>query len=499
MAKLYIYDTECQIKGEFDAEFLRELDQELSFFVQGAEHTRAFRGYVDRSGKFVKWDGRKHLLSRKLSFQPGLVSRVLAFFKFHHKDIVEIDSRSEKSQAKSIDIIPVLRRLGKDPYPYQTEAATATEANDRGIIRLATGGGKSLIAALITAKFGKKTIIYVIGKDLLYQIHDLFTSVFGTEIGLVGDGHCAISDINVATVWTVGQAIGMQRTKIQDEKADEKVVDPQRYKDIRQMMSDAKVHIFDECHVSACGTIQEITDNIKPEHIYGMSASPWRDDGADILIEAALGKPIVDFSASYLIKRGYLVKPIIKFLPVPPYGAPLARNYNTIYKHYIVENEVRNALVSSAAVRLVEQGYQTLVLYNSIQHGELLHEEIAQKIPCVLLSGKDDSKTRKRAKEGLENKTLNCIIASKIFDIGIDLPSLSGLVVAGSGKSSVRALQRIGRVIRKYPGKKIAAVVDFYDQADFVEKHSRARKKIYQTEEEFEVIWPKKKREKKEK
>ncbi len=111
-------------------------------------------------------------------------------------------------------------------------------------------------------------------------------------------------------------------------------------------------------------------------------------------------------------------------------------------------------------------------------------------MPCVLLSGKDSSDERAAAKAQLENGEINCIIASRIFDIGIDLPSLSGLVVASGGKSSVRALQRIGRVIRKFPGKKQAAIIDFNDSAVFLDKHSLARRKIYLSEEGFEVIWP---------
>ena len=75
--------------------------------------------------------------------------------------------------------------------------------------------------------------------------------------------------------------------------------------------------------------------------------------------------------------------------------------------------------------------------------------------------------------------------------MGIDLPILSGLVIAGAGKSSVRALQRIGRVIRPYKGKKVAAVLDFADQAPYLINHAIARKEIYQTE--FDVTWPQEK------
>ena len=79
------------------------------------------------------------------------------------------------------------------------------------------------------------------------------------------------------------------------------------------------------------------------------------------------------------------------------------------------------------------------------------------------------------------------LIASKIFDQGIDIPELDALILAGSGKSSARALQRIGRVIRSYPGKRWANVIEFWDNAKYLESHSTARLKIYKSEPGFQI------------
>jgi superfamily II DNA or RNA helicase len=491
VTKLLIHPNYCAIREEPDVGFLWALDRELSFDVQGAKHTVAYRGFYNKDGHFVKWDGKRRLLTENLHFPLGLLQRVQDFYHKDQREIEVQDCRPAKAVGNSLDILPKLKALGKEPYPYQWEAVEAVKRQDHGIIRLATGGGKTVVAALMTAELGKSTIVYVIGKDLLYQIHNLFSSLFDQKIGLIGDGVCEIHDINVASIWTVGQALGLTKASLSNENDDEATLDPQKYQDIRHMMSTAKVHIFDECHVAACQTIQSIAEHINPEHIYGMSASPWRDDNADLLIECVLGKNIINISASTLIEQGFLVKPIIKFLSVPPMeGGGSKQHYQTIYKNYIVNNPVRNSYVIKGAEKLVEQGYQTLVLYNSVAHGELLYEQLAQKIPCILLSGKHNTEFRETAKKRLEKREVNCIIASKIFDIGVDLPSLSGLVVASSGKSSVRALQRVGRVIRRYPNKKQAAVLDFLDHAPYLKEHAIERRKIYSSEERFEVLWP---------
>lgn len=498
MAKLLIKGNTSQITEESDVAHILALDKHLSFYVQGAEHTAAFRGFINRDGDFVKWDGFKKLLTPTLQFPTGLVERVKDFYKDANKVIDIVDKRPPKSVGKERFILDNLKKIGKDPYPYQLEILDVIDKNDRGIIKVATGGGKSLIAALIAAKLGKKTIIYVIGKDLLYQFHDFLSRVFDEKIGIIGDGKCEIYDINVASIWTVGQAIGMNKKNILlDSDDDEEAVDKNKYVSIVKMMKDTKVHIIDECHMSACETIQQIFKHSAADHFYGLSGSPWRDDGADLLIESILGKYIVNISASYLIERDYLAQALIRFRVVPPYHCALERVYPSVYKKYVVENDKRNGLILEAAQTMVNKGYQTLVLFSSLKHGKILHELFEQHMKCAILNGSNSKEEREQVKKDLMEHKIDCVLASKIFDIGVDIPSLSGLVIACGGKSTVKALQRVGRVIRKYPGKKFAVVIDFIDQAPFLDNHSKTRYKIYKSEEGFDVSWPVKKKKKK--
>lgn len=484
--------THCNIIDEFDTGFIKALDKELSFWIQGAEYSKAFKGYIDENtGKEVTWNGCHKLLSSRLRFPAGLLSRVCEVYERFGKSYQLKDVRGYIEPTVPINVLPRLETLGKIPYDYQLQAVDIAKNKTHGVIKMPTGAGKTLVAALLTASLGKTTIIYVIGKDLLYQLHKLFSSVFDEEIGIVGDGKCEIRDINIATIWTVGQALGLSKNNLKaEDEEDEKKPEASKYKDIRDMLARTKVHILDECHLAATDTVQAISKRINPENVYGMSASPWRDDGADLLIEAFLGPRIINISAKELISGGYLVPPTIKFLAVPRQEKQ-HKQFKTIYKNYVTDNSVRNNMIVTGARKLVEQGFQTLILFHSIKHGDNLYKAVSKYLPCEILSGKDDSTERELVKQKLEGGKINCVLASKIFDIGIDVPSLSGLIIAGGGKSSVRALQRIGRVIRRYPGKTHAAVIDFADQAPYLLEHSKIRNKIYS--EEFDVIWPEEK------
>jgi superfamily II DNA or RNA helicase len=490
--------SSAQIVGEVDTQFILDLDKHLSFFINGSEYTAAFKGFFNKAGDFVKWDGMKHLLTPSLTFPIGLIPRVKSFYQAANKEVEVIDKRPAKSVGNPIDIMPRLNEINKPPYQYQIDALNATDTNSSGIIKVATGGGKSLIAALIIAKLGKKSILFVIGTALLHQFHSFFTDVFQRPIGIIGDGLCDIQDITIASIWTVGQAFGLKKGDIildNDEK--EKQVSKAKYDDIKKLVKEAKVSIIDECHMAACDTIQTIFQQSKSnEHFYGLSGSPWRDDNQDLLIEGILGSYIVDIPASLLIEKGFLAKPIIHFRVVPPLDYEIEKNYKTIYQHYVVNNPTRNKMILESAKLLVSKGYQTLVLFSSIKHGKELYRLFKDELPCALLDGSNSNEEREQVKEDLASKKINCIIASRIMDIGVDIPTLSGLVVGSGGKSTVRALQRVGRVIRKLPGsdKTSAAIIDFIDAADYLYNHSKTRNKIYKTEKGFEVIWPKKKK-----
>jgi superfamily II DNA or RNA helicase len=473
MVEIIINDDKCRIVGNMMKLILDKLDEELSFKVLGAQFIKSYN-----------WDGVIRLLEPDLSFKYGLLDRVCAFLKRYDVEFTIKDNRIKLKNNK-IDISDNLKELEKNPRYYQIEASEKVLEKDIGIFRMATGSGKTLTMALMISSIGKKTVVYVISKDLLYQVHEFFEKVFKTKIGIIGDGHCRIEDINVASVWTVGQVFGVKQALIDDED-DEKELEKNKYAQIKKLLLEAKVHIFDECHIASCSTIQEIGKNIKAENIYGMSASPIRDDNSDLLIECVLGKVIYNLSASDLIERGYLTQPIIRFVNVPKIEDNVT-DYRAIYKRYIIDNDVRNNIVIEKTVNLINLGYVPLVLYKSIRHGKIIQKLLSKHVPCMLLSGNDDIKIREKAKADLESGKIKAIIASNIFDIGLDLPILSGLVIAGGGKSSVRALQRIGRVIRPYKNKKWAAVIDFYDNIKYLKDHSKRRKQIYSSEKGFIV------------
>ena len=56
------------------------------------------------------------------------------------------------------------------------------------------------------------------------------------------------------------------------------------------------------------------------------------------------------------------------------------------------------------------------------------------------------------------------LIGSTILDVGVDVPSVGMIVLAGGGKAEVATRQRIGRGLRrKKAGPNVAFIIDFAD------------------------------------
>ncbi len=470
-------NTICRIRGgAIPQEVVERLVEECSYQVDGAEHMQ-----LVKSGRWDGWKRLYHKGSKK--FPTGLLDRVLGVFReFGEIPVVQYEDNDQ----------PRVRFTTSGQYQlrdYQLETVGHALDARRGMIQIATGGGKTLVAAQLILELGYYTLFMVHTKDLLYQAKDVFSDFFGEHmVGQIGDGIVAPGPITVATIQTVARVLGVEYEKYfydDDEDWQEDMpIDQYRQQLIVNTIRAAGLVIMDECHRVAAPTATDVLQSISGAHYrFGLSASPWRDDGADLALEAVFGHTIVKISATELYDRGYLVRPIIRMRSVPEAFYGKGVKYATVYKDYVVENDERNLLGIEAAEDMIGRGLQTLILVRHISHGKSIQADLADRgIALPFLSGSDNSDTRNYILAQLRDNLLPGLISTTIADEGLDIRPLAGLVLLGGGKSSTRALQRIGRVLRPYPGKAHAEVVDFSDAAKFLAQHSARRYQMYRNE-----------------
>ena len=486
MNKLIIQNNKtCKIDLVDNGEFLSKIRKILSYQQEGYEYTVAH--------KVGGWNGIICLLTSKNIFPIGLQYRIEKLLQDNNINYELEDKRQKLEQFTELDVSDILRNINFMPRDYQLSAVEAAVQNRRGILHCCTGSGKTAIGSLIAAKHNTTTIIYVIGLQLLAQFHQTLTQMLGQPIGFIGNGVCDIQKINVASVWTIGKALDLKGNILDDEECDEKETFKIENKlKILDLLKRTKLHIIDEMHASGCNTIKAIVKNIDPIKIFGMSGTPHRHNGHgdDLVLEGIFGSTIIEVSAAELIEKKILVQPHIKFINIPTmtiYG----RTYAEVYSQYIVENEMRNDIILREAKNLISRKFQTLVLFKHIKHGNILFELFKKNnINCELLHGSHSLEKREEIKQKLLNGELDLILASQIFDIGVDIKTLNGLILAGGGKSKIRTIQRIGRIIRGNPGKEMAAICDFIDNIRFLKQHSQIRHATYAEQKGFKIYLP---------
>jgi superfamily II DNA or RNA helicase len=472
-----------KIKGGAGSLPIELIDKVTSYPVAGYRYSPRYRkGH---------WDGRRRLLnSGKLSFPRGLWMRVRAALESKGVSAIKVEyQRVQDVPAASLQAGPVRSRL----RDYQQEVLDAALEARVGVIQMATGSGKTLLAAHLVRELDQPTCFFVHTCDLLYQAADVIEKELGIEVGKVGDGHASIRPVTVMMIQTCIRSVGGRgKNQPNDQDPIEGLdqtcrIDGANHDEIRELLSRVRVVFFDECHHLPASSFYRIAMVCKSaEYRYGLSATPWRDDGEDLLLEAALGPKISEIKCSDMISRGYLIRPRIsmKMIRMVLSDSHGRMDYQDIYRELIVENRDRNCVITTQAEKWAGSGRSVLILVNQVNHGEIL----LQGLPGAgFIHGSMAGEDRKKALVRLEQKLQPIMIATTLADEGLDIPTLDALILAGGGKSATRAYQRVGRVLRKAPGKSHALILDFMDEGPWLKQHSHARLDLYRAEPQFNV------------
>ncbi len=306
--------------------------------------------------------------------------------------------------------------------------------------------------------------------------------------------------------------------------------------------------LVSNCHHIAADTFVQVSQYATNAYYrIGVSATPWREDGADLMIEALLDKKNEkhNISASYLIERKYLVPCTIYMIEIPEIYQ--GKTYHNLYEQAIVNNAKRNFYACKVALNMIKaQNSTVLMLIKYVQHGRNIlkllgnalqkrgvvkqidtqkvydadknlideipiydgkriqvidpmngKQQLVKVSPIELLTGEDSALRRTAVIEGVKQGLVKILIGSTIADEGLDIPNLDCLILLSAGKSSTKAFQRVGRVLRNYEEKdengnviykkQRAVVFDFIDATPMLNRHSKQRLKMYKTEPAWEI------------
>jgi superfamily II DNA or RNA helicase len=348
----------------------------------------------------------------------------------------------------------------------------------RGVLHLPVGSGKTEIAVAIYQTIPTKTLVLQNKKDLVVQTEKRFLK-YGISSSVFGAGrHEMEGNLVIATV----QSIAASWKK--NPKATKKFLDSffQVFIDEAHDLLSAK---------SAAGNTGIKILNRMPNAFFrwALSATAFdKDPYNSMSLKAAVGPISSVLEVNDLINKGYLSPLKVKLLEFKhDFNTPTT--WPECLDIGIVHNTKRNQLIVDEVNNLLITNDNVLVMTPRVEHAYKLEEMIKQKgWNAKAVTQETPLEERTKAISDLRLNIIDVIVATTIFDQGIDIPELRAILLAAGGKSRVKAIQRLGRVLRRADGKETAIMVDIVDKSNrILRKHSTARLKIWE-EFGFEII-----------
>jgi superfamily II DNA or RNA helicase len=475
---IHVENIMSRIVGMLPPEVHLTLREDLSYVVSGS----IFSEY----SKQGMWDGTKNLFNSKTQqFPTGLLRRAVVSLSKCGYSVNVIDKRK-----KPVGFPLVLKNVTL--RDYQIECVQELVSKTRGLLMAGTGSGKTICLAAVIAQLGVNTLVIVPTSGLLHQTAERLSNMLGIEVGMIGDSNKNIGKVTVATFQSLTTSDDCKKRKFDSTSGKWKTVKDKKIvirEDLKEYFQSVECIITDEAHHLVSSSIQRVYDACPNAYYrYGCSATPFSDRDEDVLTEAATGRVLKEYTASFLIREGWLSTPTIHLVPFKQERGGSSTKYADLYNEKIINNTRRNKLLYDIISYRADLGDSVLVSVRYLEHGRILYDMLHEKYgdDVVFVNSKMTTKKLNDTLQKLSNKELKICIGTSLVNEGVNLPSLNTLVLAGTPKSKIATMQLVGRVLRKTDTK---STVDVYDIQDYNAKYftsaSKERFDIYSSESEF--------------
>lgn len=372
---------------------------------------------------------------------------------------------------------------------YQRTAIEKFKANNnRGILEMATGTGKTITSLLIAKDYlndnGRIFLIILVPFTHLVEQweencnmfeFDNILRCYNAKSSWVNELENRIRDFNIG-IKKVEVVISTYRSASSVE--------------FNEAISNIRGKTFiigDECHYFGIKSLREnMFGNIQVR--LGLSATPdrwWDEDGTSYLRDF-FSDTVYEYSLEEAIEKGVLTKyeynPILcdlndeelkEYEKLSKRISFLMGSKDNSKKEDIEELNRRRSMILSKAedkmIKLIEIFKQKNIeetshtlIYCAPGQVNTITKEISELGFRVHRFNSDvPSKDRKNILDAFANGEIQVLVAIKCLDEGVDVPSTKVAYFLASTSNPREFVQRRGRVLRKYKGKNLAQIYDF--------------------------------------
>lgn len=235
--------------------------------------------------------------------------------------------------------------------------------------------------------------------------------------------------------------------------------------------------IAHNCHHIAANTFFEISKNLSNiGKMFGLTATDYRSDGKDILIEAGCGRTLIKRDLIWGVKNGWLAKPVFKIREVDTVGKDYKDKLKS-YKEHVLNSSIMKNTISNDIRWAMENKKSFLCLVAEISHGEELSKEFG-----VPFAKGTDKMSQSYVNQLNKGKIPGLIGTTGKVGEGTDTKNVEVLILANFMASKGIVVQSIGRGLRKTNTKDTCTIIDYRPTgSDMLSRHSKTREELYKT------------------
>jgi superfamily II DNA or RNA helicase len=341
-----------------------------------------------------------------------------------------------------------------DLRDYQEEAVDLMLRSPRGLINLATGLGKTLLATHFVQRYKRKALIVCPSESVAKQFYEQFVKCFGqSKVGFYGGGKKRICDL------TVGIAASISKNITEFQNADLGCI------------------ILDETHHTPATTFFDISQGLaKTGKIFGLTATDYRSDGKDIMITAGCGPVLIRRDIKWGVENGWLAEPYFFVRQVHTSGKDYKDDKIKSYKEHVLNSPLMCQQIFDDAQKMMLAGKSVLILVDEVAHGKQL--SISLGIPFA--TGVD-SKSQQYVNDLNAGKIKGLVGTDGKIGEGSDTQNVDVLILANFVASKGPVTQAVGRGLRKQGTKTRCIILDYIPMGStMLSRHGFNRVAYYQ-------------------
>lgn len=340
------------------------------------------------------------------------------------------------------------------PRPAQELALQALEESmeeeyDKALAVLATGLGKTYLAAFFADRF-KKVLFVAHREEILYQARDSFLHVHNDKkAGLYNASHKEVeSDFLFASVSTLSQDHHLKK------------FNPVEFDLI----------VVDEFHHATAPSYMRVINHFTPKFLLGITATPHRLDNGDVF-GICDGNVAITINFLDAIQKNWLA-------PFKYYGVYDETDYSQLrwVGSGYAEEDLERVQLREEMVEMIYREWlskkqtRTIGFCSSVKQAKFLASYFSnQGVDAINLDGNSDPQIRKSARQKLNDGALEIIFTVDLFNEGVDIPKVDTLLFVRPTESLAVFTQQIGRGLRLADGKDHCVIIDLignYRNAD---------------------------------